>query len=80
MLVHGEEGLAKARAATEALYGSSIAAIASLNAEEIAEIFKGAEIVELLPQAGQTVMDLAMKIRCFSTESTSIILIIDFDR
>lgn len=70
LLVHGEEGLEKARLATEALYGHSIAAIAGLNAEEIADVFKGAEIVEILPQAGQTLIDLSLKAGCFQTEST----------
>lgn len=68
-MVHGEDGLKRAQLATEALYGSSINAIAGLKAEDMADIFKGAEIVELLPQAGQTMLDLAMKAKCFSTES-----------
>lgn len=69
-MVHGEEGLEKAQVATEILYSKSINAISSFTAEEIADIFKGAEIVELLPQAGQSLFDLAMKVKCFDTEST----------
>lgn len=68
LLVHGEDGLEKARLATEALYGSSVNAISGLTAEEIANVFNGAEIVELLPEAGQTVFDLAMKARCFVSD------------
>lgn len=75
LLVHGEEGLEKARLATEALYGGSVEAIGGLKAEEVADVFKGAEVVELLPEAGQTVMDLALKARCFLTNHDALRII-----
>lgn len=71
LLVHGEEGLERATLATEVLYKNSISAISHLRAEEIKDIFEGADVVELLPQAGQTLFDLAMKARCFQTESNN---------
>ncbi|XP_044758945.1 tyrosine--tRNA ligase, mitochondrial [Coccinella septempunctata] len=65
LLVHGEEGLNSARLTTKALYQGSVAALGNLKAEQIAEIFQGATIVELLPEPGQSILDLAMKVQCF---------------
>lgn len=36
--------------------------------EDIQQLFAGAEIVEVLPEAGQTVLDLALKVGCFPTK------------
>lgn len=67
ILVHGEEGLKTAKHATKALYEGSVAALGQLRAEDILQIFQGATVVELLPQAGQSVLDVALKAGCFST-------------
>lgn len=68
LLVHGEEGLQKAQEATLALYEGSITALGQMNTEDIAQLFSGATTVSLLPEAGQDVLDLAMKARCFATK------------
>lgn len=66
LLVHGEEGLEVAKNATKALYEGSVSALGLLRAEEMEKIFQGATVVEILPQAGQSVLDVAMKAGCFS--------------
>lgn len=68
LLVHGEAGLQQAKQATEVLYKGSITALSNMRAEDMQLIFAGAEIVEVLPEAGQTVLDLAMKVGCFPTK------------
>lgn len=68
LLVHGEEGLKKAQEATSALYEGSISALGQMTAEDIAQLFSGATIVNLLPEAGQDVLELAMKAGCFATK------------
>lgn len=68
LLVHGQEGLEKAQAATSALYQKSVSALASMNIEDIVQMFKGAFVVEVLSTAGQTLLDLAMSAGCFPTK------------
>lgn len=67
LLVHGEEGVELARNATKALYEGSVAALGQLRPEEIAQIFQGATVVEILPEAGQSVLDVGLKAGCFGT-------------
>ncbi|CAH1180052.1 unnamed protein product [Phaedon cochleariae] len=67
LLVHGEEGLRKAQQASEALYEGSVSAMGQMHAEDVARLFEGATVVEVLPEAGQSVLDLAMKVGCFPT-------------
>lgn len=59
-------GLKTAKLTTKALYEGTVAGLESLKAEQIAEIFQGATVVELLPEPGQSVLDLGMKAQCFS--------------
>ncbi|XP_022904282.1 tyrosine--tRNA ligase, mitochondrial [Onthophagus taurus] len=75
LLVHGEEGLKKANAATKALYEGSVAALSSMTVEEVAQLFQGATVVEVLPEAGQSILDLALKVKCFPTTSDAIRII-----
>ncbi|XP_045477106.1 tyrosine--tRNA ligase, mitochondrial [Harmonia axyridis] len=65
LLVHGKEGLNSAKTTTKALYEGSVAALGSLKVEQIAEIFQGSAIVHILPEPGQTILDIAMKAQCF---------------
>lgn len=67
LLVHGKKGLEMAETATKALYENSVAAIGTMTPEEVSQIFEGSAVVELLPEAGQSVLDLAMKTGCFAT-------------
>lgn len=69
LLVHGEKGLETAKAASKALYEGSVAAFGEMTAEEVAQLFKGATIVEILPEPGQSILDLSLKARCFPTNS-----------
>ncbi|KAJ8945713.1 hypothetical protein NQ314_009075 [Rhamnusium bicolor] len=68
LLVHGEEALKEAQQATEALYKGSVAALGQINSEDVAQLFLGATVVNLLPEAGQDILDLAMKAGCFPTK------------
>lgn len=65
LLVHGEKGLRAAQKATRALYDRSIEALSEMNPSEIKSLFEGATVVEILPEPGQSVLDLAMKAGCF---------------
>ncbi|XP_068169844.1 tyrosine--tRNA ligase, mitochondrial [Antennarius striatus] len=56
-LVHGKEGLQAAKRCTEALYHSSLNALAEMSDQELQEIFKEAAFHELLLEPGTTVMD-----------------------
>lgn len=75
LLVHGKEGLVKAQKASEALYEGNIAAIGEMEVEEVVQLFQGADVVELLPEAGLNVIDLAMKAGCFPSKRTYLKLI-----
>lgn len=69
LLVHGKDGLEKAQRASEVMYGGSIEALGQMNAAEVCQLFEGATIVEILPEAGQSILDLSMKVGCFPTIS-----------
>lgn len=75
LLVHGEEGLEKAKIASKALYEGNISALSTINAKEVEELFHGATVCEVLPEAGQSILDLAMKIKCFPTIADAIRII-----
>jgi tyrosyl-tRNA synthetase len=71
LLVHGEKGVAAALKATEALYEQSVTALGQMNASEVKSLFKGATIVDILPEPGQSVLDLSMKAGCFPTKGNT---------
>ncbi|KAK9883730.1 hypothetical protein WA026_001918 [Henosepilachna vigintioctopunctata] len=75
LLVHGEEGLESAKATSKILYEGSVEALGTLSADDITDIFQGATIVELLPEAGQNMLDLALKAKCFLTKEDAIRII-----
>lgn len=64
-----EEGLRSAERVTAALYGKSSQVLSNLNISEMEETFRGASIVELLMQPATSILDMAMKARCFANES-----------
>lgn len=66
-LIHGEEGLKKALQISDALYSGDTKALGSLKAEEIPKLFVGAPYVELYMEPGTTMLDAAMKVKCFPT-------------
>ncbi|XP_018568451.1 tyrosine--tRNA ligase, mitochondrial [Anoplophora glabripennis] len=75
LLVHGGEGLKKAQEATLALYEGSVTALGQMNTEDIAQLFSGATIVNVMPEAGQDVLELAMKAGCFPSKDDAIRII-----
>lgn len=75
LLVHGEEGLKNAQETTLALYDGSVSALGEMRADEIKNVFSGATIVEVLPSAGQSILDLAMKVGCFPTSTDALRII-----
>lgn len=68
LLVHGEEGLNAAIKATKVLYEGSVDTLGQLNIKEIQTVLDGASVVSILPESGQSVLDLAMKAGCFTTK------------
>nr|XP_023013696.1 tyrosine--tRNA ligase, mitochondrial [Leptinotarsa decemlineata] len=75
LLVHGKEGLIKAQRATRALYEGSISALGQIDAKDVSSLFGGATIVEVLPEAGQSILELAMKVGCFPTKEDAVRII-----
>ena len=65
-LIHGSEGLDSALTCTEALFGGSASALASLSKKEIERLFSGIPTVEMSQSAETTVLDVAMKAGCFA--------------
>ncbi|XP_026751469.1 tyrosine--tRNA ligase, mitochondrial [Galleria mellonella] len=74
-LVHGEEGLAKALKATDALYNKDVNALVDLSSVELEQMFQGAPVVTLLLSPGITILELGMKAKCFPTESDAMRII-----
>jgi tyrosyl-tRNA synthetase len=75
LLVHGEKGVAAALKATEALYEQRVTALGQMNASEVKSLFEGATIVDILPEPGQSVLDLSMKAGCFPTKEDAVRII-----
>ncbi|CAG9767262.1 unnamed protein product [Ceutorhynchus assimilis] len=74
-LVHGPEGLKKAQKASEALYKGNVEALGNMNISDVVQLFEGATVVEVLPEAGQSVLDLSMKAGCFPTQQDALRII-----
>lgn len=68
LLVHGEEGLAKALMISDALYSGNIQALGELPPQEIRQVFKGASFAELFMDPGTTMFKAAMQAKCFATD------------
>lgn len=54
---------------TNALYKGNVDGLAELNYAEIKQTFQGAAVVDLLTEPGMSILQLAMKAKCFPTES-----------
>nr|CAD7430564.1 unnamed protein product [Timema monikensis] len=68
LLVHGEEGLRSALQSSATLYEGSLEALGKLNTSELSHMFEGATVCELLLEPGTTLLDLALRAKCFATE------------
>lgn len=75
LLIHGSAGLEKAKNISKALYSGEIEALGSLDPKEISSIFVGAQYVELLTSESTTVLEAAMKAKCFLTEKDAMRII-----
>ncbi|XP_017022423.1 tyrosine--tRNA ligase, mitochondrial [Drosophila kikkawai] len=75
LLVHGENGLKQAERVTNALYKGNVEGLAELNLAEIKQTFQGATMVELLTEPGMSILQLAMKAKCFPTENDAVRII-----
>lgn len=75
ILVHGEEGLQNAQRASEALYKGSVHALGEMSIPDVVQLFEGATVVEVLPEAGQSILDLSMKVGCFPTPQDALRII-----
>jgi tyrosyl-tRNA synthetase len=68
LLVHGQAGLEKAESISSALYQGNLEALGELSAKDVSQTFNGAPTSELLLEPGMTMLDVAMKIKCFDSE------------
>lgn len=68
LLVHGESGLNAAKETSKILYDSSIESLVKMTANEIADVFEGATVVDIMGNEDLTVYDLVMKAKCFKTD------------
>ncbi|KMY96434.1 tyrosine--tRNA ligase, mitochondrial [Drosophila simulans] len=75
LLVHGESGLKQAERVTNALYKGNVEGLAQLNLPEIQQTFQGATMVNLLTEPGMSILELAMKAKCFPTETDAVRII-----
>ncbi|XP_036331579.1 tyrosine--tRNA ligase, mitochondrial isoform X2 [Rhagoletis pomonella] len=75
LLVHGEKGLKQAERITDALYKGSVDALGDLNYEEVKKTFAGAKVVDILAEPGMSMLQLAMKAKCFNSESDAMRII-----
>ncbi|XP_050520707.1 tyrosine--tRNA ligase, mitochondrial isoform X2 [Daktulosphaira vitifoliae] len=68
-LVHGVSGLQEALMATSILYDKNVENLGKINCNDVSKIFSGAEVVELYFEPSLTVLEMAMKAKCFLTDS-----------
>lgn len=68
-LIHGRAELEKAEQISAALYGGDSKALGQLSYEEVKLLLKGTTNCEIMLEAGMTIMELAMKAKCFPTIS-----------
>lgn len=64
-----ETGLQEALVATTALYDNNVETLSKLSVNDVFKIFNGATVVELMLEPGVTVLQMAMKAKCFLTDS-----------
>ena len=49
---------------TDAMYNSSLEALSQLSSSDLEQLFSGAKVNELILEPGETVFDVAMRIKC----------------
>lgn len=76
-IVFVESGLQEALTATSALYDNNIETLCKLSFNDVFKIFSGATVVELILEPGLTVLQMAMKAKCFLDESNIASFIIE---
>ncbi|RZF32167.1 hypothetical protein LSTR_LSTR004030 [Laodelphax striatellus] len=67
-LVHGEEGLRAAHLATEALYNSNVDILSRLSWNDVASVFKGAVVKDMLLEPGLSILQFSLLAGCFPNE------------
>lgn len=75
LLVHGKDGLELAENVTDALYKGNVDALGNLSPNDVKQTFAGATYTEILLDPGISLLDVAMKIKCFPTESDAMRII-----
>lgn len=68
LLIHGEEGLKKAQKLSDALYSGEVNALGELHPKEISQLFSGSSYNEMVIEPGTTIIDAAMKVKCFAND------------
>jgi tyrosyl-tRNA synthetase len=68
LLIHGKEGLEKAKRVSEALFGGDINAIGELKNEDVKDVFSGAPFREFIMEPGTTMLEAAMRAECFKNK------------
>lgn len=61
--------MVKARKATDAIYNKDVKSLVSLTGNDLEQVFVGAPVIPLLLSPGITILQLAMMVKCFPTES-----------
>lgn len=69
MFIIAENGVQVAEKVTNALYSKEGAdSLKVLNADELKQAFDGAPIVDLLPEAGLSILEMALRAKCFKSQ------------
>lgn len=68
LLIHGEDGLAKALTTSDILYSGNIEGLGKMEPKKISELFVGASYTEIFMEPGTRMIDVAMRVNCFPTE------------
>jgi tyrosyl-tRNA synthetase len=76
MLIHGKEGLENAEKISMALYSGDINTLGELEPQEVSRIFEGAAYKEILMEPGTTILDAALKAKCFLAEKDAVRIIV----
>lgn len=74
LLVHGPTGLETAKNVTSALYNGNVEALGSLSPNDVRKTFSGATYTEIPLEPGFSILNAAMKMKCFPTECEYILL------
>lgn len=74
-----ERGLSAAKKASEALYSENIQALGTLEPSEVKKLFQSssssiASFSEVYLEPGTSVLDMAMKAKCFNSEGITLLL------